>query len=464
MTSLWNRLEYLDTAIFIWPDTLSKKLFKGGSSMKRGLSLVLSLCFLFLLSGISKAEDITDPILKKLVEKGILTQQEAVGIMKDMDKEKAEKDKKAEEQVEKKIEQKVVAAPAAENKDLEKVVKALKGFKFGGLWYLSYQNGEGADVGGSAGDGVDRSKFAVKRGYLTVQKEFFPWFSARITTDVTTVKDATSNLDGSLAVRIKYLYAQFNAPDIAFLTKPNVEVGVVHMPWLDYEEHVNYYRLQDTMFLERNGIFNSADIGVTFAGLFDGFVNEDYQKSVNSAYPGRYGSVQAGIYNGGGYAAGENNKNKVLEGRLTVRPLPDIIPGLQFTYFGLTGKGNASKELDWTTNLAFASFEHEYVVLTGQYFWGKGNQKGSDENDRDGYSVFAELKPHKQFSIIGRYDHFDPNTDKSDDENSRYIAGVAYHIDKQHNNMVLLDYDTVKYEQSGKKDDNRIQLTLQVAF
>ncbi|MBU6391494.1 MAG: hypothetical protein KGJ87_01710 [Planctomycetota bacterium] len=354
------------------------------------------------------------------------------------------------------------AVPAADvaNKDLGKIVDALKGFKIGGLWYLSYQNGDtGNTTGGTSFNAVN-----IKRGYLTVEKEFFPWFSSRITSDVTTVKDPASNLDGSLALRIKYLYALFKAPDMVFLTKPNVEVGVVHNPWFDFEEKLNYYRLQDTMFIERNSILNSADQGLTFTTLLGGLVDEKYQKEVNAAYPGRYGSIQAGIYNGGGYEASEKNSNKVLEGRVTVRPLPDIIPGLQLTYFGITGKGNTTQGPAWDANLAFASFEHKYVVLTGQYFWGKGNQKGTDENDKRGYSFFTELKPHKKVSVISRFDHFDPDTNVSDNENNRYIAGVAYHIDRQHNNMILLDYDTVHYEKSGMSDDKRVQLTWQVAF
>jgi hypothetical protein len=251
---------------------------------------------------------------------------------------------------------------------------------------------------------------------------------------------------------------------MAFLTKPSAEIGVVHTPWLDFEEHINYYRLQDTMFIERNGITASADYGITFATLLGGFVDENYRKNVNPAYPGRYGSVQAGIYNGGGYATGEQNRNKVLEGRITVRPLPDIIPGLQLSYFGVTGKGNTNAEPDWRANLGFASFELEYVVCTGQYFWGKGNAPGADGNDKRGYSFFAELKPLKQVSVIGRFDHFDPNKAIGGDSNNRYIAGVAYHIDRQHNNMVLLDYDTVEYKQPGKTHDERVQLTWQIAF
>jgi hypothetical protein len=246
---------------------------------------------------------------------------------------------------------------------------------------------------------------------------------------------------------------------------------MVHTPWLDFEENLNFYRLQDTMFVERNGIFNSSDFGLTFTSLLGGVMPDEYQKTVNSHYAGRYGSIQGGVYNGGGYSTSEKNKNKVVEGRLTIRPLPDVIPGLQLTYFGTTGKGNTDAEPDWTTNLAFGSFESEPVVLTGQYYWGKGQQNGSNETDKDGYSFFTELKlynmfknPINRFSVIGRYDHFDPNTDTKDDENTRYIAGVAYYLDKPHKNMILLDYDTVNYEQSGIKDDKRIQVTLQVAL
>jgi hypothetical protein len=399
-------------------------------------AFILGLSCLLLSAGASQAADITNPILQKLVDKGVLTEQEAAAVTQDMEKEGSKKD-----------------PPAANDADLEKIAKALKGFKFSGLWYLSYQYGKSG--------GTTYNQFAVKRGYLTVEKELLPWFSGRITTDV-------NYLSGTgLNVRIKYLYGKFSAPDMAFLTKPNAEVGIVHTPWLDFEEHINYYRLQDTMFIERNGITASADYGVTLASLLGGLVDENYRKNVNSEYPGRYGSFQAGIYNGGGYSAGEQNRNKVLEGRITIRPLPDVVPGLQLSYFGATGKGNSATNPNWTANLGFVSFEHEYFVLTGQYFWGKGTGSGSDENKKKGYSMFAEVKPVEKFSVIGRFDHFDPNTSASEatsGENNRYIAGVAYHIDKLHHNMVLLDYDNVEYKQPGKKHDDRVQLTLQVAF
>jgi polyhydroxyalkanoate synthesis regulator phasin len=421
---------------------------------KSSMFFVFGLICLLLFAATAIASDISDPILKKLVEKGVLTKQEAKSVMQEMKKEAVEKDKA----VEKKIDKKVAEVKPADKKDIDKVAKALKKFKIGFLWYLSYQNGQNGK-----GAGEDYSRFAIKRGYINIKYKFTDWFHVRVTPDVHMMEDDDeNNFDGSVTLRLKYMYGQFNLPDWGIFTKPYVEVGMVHMPWLDFEEHINFYRCQDTMFIERNKTFNSADLGVTFVSLFGGTMDEEYQHKVNHYYPGRYGSMAVGIYNGGGYHASEHNENKVLEGRFTLRPLPDIIPGLQLSYFGLYGKGNTEEEPDWTVNLPFVSYDHEYVTVTGQYYWGKGNQKGKDEYKKDGYSFFAELKPSKKFSIIGRYDKFDPNTDASNDENTRYIAGIAYHFYKQHKNMLLLDYDHVDYKDPLLKDDKRIQLTLQV--
>jgi len=347
-------------------------------------------------------------------------------------------------------------------KTIEQVAAAMQGIKFESLMYLSYQDGESG--------GADFSKFTLKRGYLTLKKEILPWLSTRLTTDLFQVSDPKNaagkagNDDGSYELRIKYLYGLFKLPDRFFLTEPAVEVGMAHMPWIDFEEHINYFRMQDTVFIERNGIFNSADAGITFNALLGGSMEDGYQRSVSRNYPGRYGSVAFGIYNGGGYHASEKNENKVIEGRLTVRPLPDILPGLQLSYFGLAGKGNSDTEPDWSVNLGFVSYETPYLTLTGTYYSGTGSQSGGDENDKDGNSLFVEIKPVNKLSLIGRYDHFDPNTGVENDENDRYIAGMAYMLGKPHKNMVLLDYDFVSYEEDGKADDKRIQLTLQLSF
>lgn len=356
-----------------------------------------------------------------------------------------------------------------ENADLPKGVKDLE---IGALWYLSYQSGEII--------GIEYNRFTVKRGYINVKKEIMPWLEARITPDV--YQDSS----GDMKVRLKYAYAKFKFPTKGIIYKPWLEFGQAHMPWLDFEEHINYYRLQDEMFVERNGNFNSADFGAAFGAIIGGEIDEEYQETVNEKYPGRYGSFAVGVYNGGGYHAIEENENKALEGRLTIRPVPYDLPGLQVSYFGIYGEGNVAPVVgvippDWRFNLAQVSYEHKYMTLTGTYAKGTGNQRGSfvdDEGvavDHGGYSIFGELKiPEKKSSIIARWDHYDPDAavdwdkyitdpeDPRDGENDRIILGYAYHLPKH--SMVLINVERVSFVQDGRDDDWRLQATVQIHY
>ena len=62
--------------------------------MKKIGVFVAVIASMFLLAGAVMAADITDPLLKKLIEKGILTRQDAISIMKEVEKEKSGEQKK----------------------------------------------------------------------------------------------------------------------------------------------------------------------------------------------------------------------------------------------------------------------------------------------------------------------------------------------------------------------------------
>jgi hypothetical protein len=230
------------------------------------------------------------------------------------------------------------------------------------------------------------------------------------------------------------------------------------MPWLDFEEALNEFRMQDTMFLERNGVFNSADVGVLVGSDLGGSLSSDYKSKVNKNYAGRYGSWQVGIYNGGGYHAAEKNTNKVFEGRLSIRPVPSAVPGLQFTVFGVVGKGNVA-----ATN-----------GITGQGYFGTGNQGGSalqsdkiTAADQNGFSVFAAVHipaPHfgEKITVLGRADEFNSNTGIYSDVQRRYIAGVAFHLYKS--NTLLFDFERLNHSKSTIPGENRAQITMQAGL
>jgi hypothetical protein len=306
----------------------------------------------------------------------------------------------------------------------------------------------------------------VDRAYINIHADVLPWLRGRITPDISL--DEEGDGIGDREMILKYCYVTANLPDAALFTQPTVEFGVLGRPWIEFEQKVNLYRVRGKMFLERGAIVNSADFGVALQALFGAPLPEEYQKTVSSAYPGRYGSMAIGVYNGGGYNAIEQNINKTIEGRLTLRPLPDMLPGLQLTYAGVHGKGNVVQPVDWTKHVGYLSFEHRRLTATATYFSGMGGYEGlltrstgSAENIR-GWSVFSDIRiPATPLSIYGRYDHFRwPDRQGSVEENT-IITGIVWHI--QRKTKLLIDYEAI-YDSSGDCLGNTAKISTEFGF
>lgn len=341
-------------------------------------------------------------------------------------------------------------------------VELSKSFEINNLSYISYS------IGFSNGK-IQNNQFNISRSYLTFKYALLDFLSFRMTVD--TRQDET----GDLKALMKFLCANFNLKSFAFLVKPHIHFGLVENTWHPFEENINLYRMQGTMFIERVGVMNSAEFGVTFTSLLGGEIDEEYQKTVSKKFPGKYGSIALGIYNGGGYHSSEKNKNKVFQSRLTLRPLPKFVPGLQISYLGIFGKGNQA-EIDtlrnspptWITHDVFLSFEHKRFTLTLQYLDGKGNQSGKMVDNLNnsikyrGYSAFAELKLDNNWRIIGRYDFIDPNTEVDNNDEQRLIAGIGYNFGN--GNILILDYDRKMFQNSNKSSENNLKLTMQINF
>lgn len=324
------------------------------------------------------------------------------------------------------------------------------------------------------------NKFSLTRGYVTLKKSVNPYLAARVTTDVHQLSS------GDWEVRLKYLYGEVKAGDLGFITGVKSEIGLGHTPWIDFEEHINPYRAQGPMATDRGGLQTSSDIGVSLAGDFGGKLEDGKAKTGNSHYTGRFGSFHIGVYNGAGYHGTEANQNKVVEARITVRPLADALPGLKLSYLGTYGKGNTAASPDYNLNLGMVSFQHPDFIVTAQYFNSKGNFKGSlvdgngDSLTTVGYSFFGVYHLpmiQKRLSVFGRYDHAN-NDDKhklaKDADYAMYVGGVSY--DLGHGNMVLADYENISYGDNsggmGKNpvvanklgDDSRIQVVYKFEF
>src|SRR5438067_3524492 len=109
------------------------------------------------------------------------------------------------------------------------------------------------------------NSFDVTRAYVNVLGRFSGGVGTRVTADI------YRNTDGSLGYRLKYAFATYT-PQSSPLT---YKIGVIHTPWLDWEEALWDYRMQGQVALEcgfmtkTGGQFNyisSADVGVGVDG------------------------------------------------------------------------------------------------------------------------------------------------------------------------------------------------------
>lgn len=338
----------------------------------------------------------------------------------------------------------------------------LNGIEMSGNWYFSYRN---IYEEAPSTETVHTNDFVLKRSYFTLKKKLSDVFSVRYTQDLTV--DREGGDAGNVETRLKYLYVKAKLDfESEIFTDTWTEVGMVHTPWLDYEQDINTYRVQNQMASERARIFNSADFGVMVGGNIGPAMNDDFLDNVNDAMPGKYLSYMMGIYNGGGYSGLEKNNNKVFSARISVRPLPEVIPEIHFSGMMSVGKGNIAESPDFKQFLGFAAYTGKQITLTGQYQAGTGDFGAryinpadlTESLDSQGYSFFGEYKiPKTNFALWSRYDYF--NVDIIDRETTRYIGGIAYRINK--NLRLVLDTEAQKV---NDVKDTIYELNVEISF
>jgi hypothetical protein len=291
------------------------------------------------------------------------------------------------------------------------------------------------------------NNFDVTRAYLNVNAQVAEKVRFRFTPDIRRVNDGA--LSGSLLVRVKYAFAQFDN------VTPNswVRLGLHHTPWLDFEEHINRYRVQGTVFAEREALIpGSADFGVSYL----------------TALPGGYGEVHGGIYNGEGFGQPEITKHKSVQGRVTVRPLPNaaIAKGLRVSAFYNAGWYAADRPR--RLGIVMGSFEHTNFVATVQSVRATERPLAADVTDtkRSGWSVFLEPRQGTAgFAGLFRYDAFDADRSITANEHSRIIGGGAYWwVWTRATVGLVVTNEQVRYDVPTRPDESRLLVQTHFEF
>lgn len=308
----------------------------------------------------------------------------------------------------------------------------------GGVGYVNYGYQLKQDSSLAAGVGHGNN-FDVGRAYVNVNGKFAEGVTTRVTTDV----DGRAAAAGQLSIRLKYAFVAWQPHGVGPLT---YKVGMIHTPWVDFEETMWDYRMQGTTAMDRNSKLTSSDIGAGVDGMwhYDQF------------------AIQVGAYNGEGYSGAPGDQGKDIEARASYRlaktNLPGKVGGLRLSGYAGLGKLNGGG----TRNrfLGMLSYKSKTVTLAAEI-----------ATTEDSIGTGATALPHQKgqlmtafgvFNVdsgrvgfIARVDTWDPNKDSvvvsttntaaintlklAQNKQTRVIIGVSYVITP--NLRVLLDAD-----------------------
>ena len=378
-------------------------------------------------------------LIKLLIKKGIITQQEAEELMKEATVAETKGKTEIKQEVKTEIREDIKKEVKAEiQEDIKKeaakgefLPPALKGFKFGTTIYADWNS-----ISRSGGSPRNTNQFSLNRAYVTLTKEFNDWLGMNITSDLFTSKDANDVNDG-LQLRLKLAFLNMK------LFGTETMLGLAPTPSDYYDSAIWPYRVQGNNLLDGLGIQATADMGIVNTGAFGGYMGEEYLKYTARPFAGKWGGYMVGVYNGSGFDTPENNQNKVVSGLVYVRPLPTIpiLQGFQLAYIGTYGQSNtnfaaAGRTTDypaWQVNMIQASLQHPYFTLMGQYYWGMGTKVANEQNDRTGYllAAFLRIPTVEKLRVFGKWYTYDPDTHRSSDEHSVHVVGLSYDVTKE---------------------------------
>jgi hypothetical protein len=294
--------------------------------------------------------------------------------------------------------------------------------KFNGTHYLGFVH---ADP--ETGDASDY--FETRRNYFQVKAYInnSPKDYMRITVDTHNEKG------GEVNVRLKYAYLYLDN----IMVNTGVEIGQVHRPWIDYEEHHGwlYRSIAKTFVEEHEGAHftNSADKGINFKTKTENF------------------SSELAIVNGEGYHGSDDDGENGLsyEWRLTSslygtgkKHVHDSDTYADVSFLGQYNTKTLKNDEDFVWYGIHAVYNQPEFLIAGMYVTADEQGVANNSKTGSGFTINGEYRPTHDWSIIGRYDSFEADDNK---DREQYIVGAAYKYSKNVKfiaNLFHIDPDT----------------------
>ena len=269
------------------------------------------------------------------------------------------------------------------------------------------------------------------------------------------VKRARGKFSGNISQNIKYSLL-FDLIDdkkgsnladayinIAHLPQTTIRIGQFKTPFS--MEYLTSSTKWDTIELAQvvSKLSSKRDIGVQFSGKISELIE-----------------YAAGIFNGTGSNAAEENERKDFVLRGVVKPVKELLLGISH-YEGWSGEEDENKTKRRTG--AQLGYSNEPLSLKGEFIFGK-----SDTTEAYGwYAQAGYILPvpcgggSQKLQSLVKYDSYDPDRDKEKDKADIITIGLKWFITKntkvQINNRLILD-------EEFHVDNNEVLTQIQVIW
>ena len=187
--------------------------------------------------------------------------------------------------------------------------------------------------------------------------------------------------------------------------------GMIPMPFVGVPENHWGYRSLYKLPMDQAGWGNTADIGVGWKGMWQ----DMYQ-------------VEFAVANGAGFKNPEADMFKLIELRPTAYLLEKALTVSALgSYEALNDSSNA------LILALMAGYDQKFFRVGGEYSMRSVSDGYVDSNGdltslkQNNLSFWLHVKPTEKFTVLGRYDLYEPNTDLEKDKTSALIAGVDFH-------------------------------------
>jgi phosphate-selective porin OprO and OprP len=401
---------------------MRKPLFEEENQMKFAWFMSWLFIGLFIFSSLSLAKETDlDKMINFLVQKGVITQEEAATLLADM----------------------AVQKQVDKEKQKEFTLVAEKLIKVSGYTQFRYQTlYESGKIDG----------FDVRRARLTLKGDITPHISYKVQQEFGggTPKLIDADMGFEYNHHLKFNFGQFKIP----FSQENLASS-------NKFDLINRTQVVEALVARGKDVIgnqNGRDIGVMMSGSLwhsaDNFII-DYA---------------VGLFNGSGINGNDKDEQKDISGRLVFHPVIGLSLGSSFYYGGISNQ--LKKDYNRDRINAELAYDYQKFSFRGEYIKGKDGiidkstgaykVKKDDTTSKSGYYVqVGYYVIAKVLQTVVRYDTFDPNTDHAKDALSVSTIGLNWSPNKW--TKLQLNYE-IKDEEGDSIRNNAVLAQMQVGF